>query len=274
MSPLAEVVSYGQVAGPGTSLLTQPSRAIATAVQRAGLTVSDLEVVEVNEAFAAVVVASARDLSIPEEIVNPNGGAIALGHPTRHVRCPAGPHAYVTSCITAGRPHRRRRAVRRRGPGRRRRTQVLRLMSAAVTTERVGKVAVMRLDRPPVNALSIGLLAELGRGGRGDGCRPRPGRWSSRGSDRIFSAGADVTEFGGGASGPRWPGAFAEVLDAIASLPRATVAAICGRRLRRWSRAGSGVRFSGRGQLGRGSASRRSCWASSRAEVGPSDWPG
>ena len=81
VSPLAEVVSYGQVAGPGTSLLTQPSRAIVAALQRGGLTVSDLEVVEVNEAFAAVVVASARDLSIPDDVLNPNGGAIALGHP-------------------------------------------------------------------------------------------------------------------------------------------------------------------------------------------------
>ena len=81
LSPLAEVVSYGQVAGPGTSLLTQPSRAIVTALQRGRLTVSDLEVVEVNEAFAAVVVASVRDLSLPDDVLNPNGGAIALGHP-------------------------------------------------------------------------------------------------------------------------------------------------------------------------------------------------
>jgi acetyl-CoA C-acetyltransferase len=79
--PMAEIVSYGQVAGPGTSLLTQPSRAIAAAVARGGLAVSDLEVVEVNEAFAAVVVASARDLSLPDDVLNPNGGAIALGHP-------------------------------------------------------------------------------------------------------------------------------------------------------------------------------------------------
>ena len=79
--PLAELVSYGEVAGPGTSLLTQPSRAITTALGRGGLAVSDLDVIEVNEAFAAVVVASARDLSVPEDLLNPNGGAIALGHP-------------------------------------------------------------------------------------------------------------------------------------------------------------------------------------------------
>lgn len=80
-APLAEVVAYGQVAGPGTSLLTQPSRAIVAALERAGLVVGDLDVVEVNEAFAAVVAASARDLSLPAEAVNPNGGAVALGHP-------------------------------------------------------------------------------------------------------------------------------------------------------------------------------------------------
>jgi acetyl-CoA C-acetyltransferase len=50
-------------------------------VEKAGLTVNDLDVVEVNEAFAAVVVASARDLSVPASALNPNGGAIALGHP-------------------------------------------------------------------------------------------------------------------------------------------------------------------------------------------------
>jgi acetyl-CoA C-acetyltransferase len=81
VTPLAEVVSYAEVAGPGTSLLTQPSHAIAVALQRAGLDIGDLGVVEVNEAFAAVVVASARDLPIPEDGLNPNGGAIALGHP-------------------------------------------------------------------------------------------------------------------------------------------------------------------------------------------------
>jgi acetyl-CoA C-acetyltransferase len=81
VTPMAEVVSYGQVAGPGTNLLTQPSRAIAAALGRAGLSVGDLSVIEVNEAFAAVVLASAKDLGVPPEVLNPNGGAIALGHP-------------------------------------------------------------------------------------------------------------------------------------------------------------------------------------------------
>jgi acetyl-CoA C-acetyltransferase len=79
--PISEIVSYGQVAGPGTSLLTQPSRAIAAALERGRLAVGDLEVIEVNEAFAAVVVASARDLSVPDDLLNTNGGAVALGHP-------------------------------------------------------------------------------------------------------------------------------------------------------------------------------------------------
>lgn len=80
LAPLAEVVSYGQVAA-NPSLLYQPSAALRVALGRAGLHVGDLEVVEVNEAFAAVVVASAKDLEMPSEFVNPNGGGIALGHP-------------------------------------------------------------------------------------------------------------------------------------------------------------------------------------------------
>jgi len=79
--PLAEIVSFGHAAGPGTSLLTQPSRAISDALSRAHLVMGDLDVIEVNEAFAAVAVASAADMGIPVEDLNPNGGAIALGHP-------------------------------------------------------------------------------------------------------------------------------------------------------------------------------------------------
>ena len=80
-NPLGEIVSYGQVAGPDASLLTQPSRAIFQALERAGLSVSDVDLFELNEAFAAVGVASMKDLGITEEITNVNGGAIALGHP-------------------------------------------------------------------------------------------------------------------------------------------------------------------------------------------------
>ena len=81
VSPLAEIVAYGQVAGPDASLLHQPSRAIKAALDRAGLAVSDVDLFEINEAFAAVGVASADDLGISMDIVNVNGGAIAVGHP-------------------------------------------------------------------------------------------------------------------------------------------------------------------------------------------------
>jgi acetyl-CoA C-acetyltransferase len=79
--PLAEIVGYGQVAGPDPSLLTQPSRAIKDAAERAGKQVSDISLFELNEAFAAVGLASMQDLGISDDIVNVNGGAIALGHP-------------------------------------------------------------------------------------------------------------------------------------------------------------------------------------------------
>jgi acetyl-CoA C-acetyltransferase len=81
LAPLGELVSYGQVAGPDASLLTQPSRAIAQALAKAGKDIADVDLFEINEAFAAVGLASADDLKIPEEKINVNGGAIALGHP-------------------------------------------------------------------------------------------------------------------------------------------------------------------------------------------------
>jgi acetyl-CoA C-acetyltransferase len=79
--PLGEIISYGEVAGPDASLLTQPSRSIMQALERAGKSVSDVDLFELNEAFAAVGVASMKDLGITDDIVNVNGGAIALGHP-------------------------------------------------------------------------------------------------------------------------------------------------------------------------------------------------
>ncbi|MGQ0431717.1 MAG: acetyl-CoA C-acetyltransferase [Microthrixaceae bacterium] len=79
--PLGEIVGYGQVAGPDPSLLTQPARAIKQAAERAGKQVSDISLFELNEAFAAVGLASMTDLGITDEITNVNGGAIALGHP-------------------------------------------------------------------------------------------------------------------------------------------------------------------------------------------------
>jgi acetyl-CoA C-acetyltransferase len=81
LTPLAELVSYGMVAGPEPSLMTQPSGAIKQALEKAGKEVSELDLIEINEAFAAVGLASMSDLGITDENVNVNGGAIALGHP-------------------------------------------------------------------------------------------------------------------------------------------------------------------------------------------------
>jgi len=78
---LAEVGAHGVVAGPDNSLHSQPSRAIQRALARAGLSVSDLDLVEINEAFAAVAIQSVRDLGVDPDKVNVNGGAIAIGHP-------------------------------------------------------------------------------------------------------------------------------------------------------------------------------------------------
>lgn len=80
-TPLGQIVSYGQVAGPDASLLTQPSRAINSALERSGNKLSDVNLFELNEAFAAVGLASMDELGINEEVTNVNGGAIALGHP-------------------------------------------------------------------------------------------------------------------------------------------------------------------------------------------------
>jgi len=80
--PLGQVVSYGMVAGPdNASLLHQPSQAILKALGKIGKTVADVDLFELNEAFAAVGIASMQELGITDEIVNVNGGAIALGHP-------------------------------------------------------------------------------------------------------------------------------------------------------------------------------------------------
>lgn len=82
LSPIAQVAGYGQVAGPDTvSLLHQPSLAIKAALERAGKSIGDVSLFEINEAFAAVGLASMADLGITDEVVNVNGGAIALGHP-------------------------------------------------------------------------------------------------------------------------------------------------------------------------------------------------
>jgi acetyl-CoA C-acetyltransferase len=78
---LAEIGAHGVVAGPDNSLHSQPSRAIARALEREGLATSDIDLFEINEAFAAVAIQSMRELDLEADVVNVNGGAIALGHP-------------------------------------------------------------------------------------------------------------------------------------------------------------------------------------------------
>ncbi|KOU42422.1 acetyl-CoA C-acetyltransferase [Streptomyces sp. WM6378] len=78
---IAEIGAHGNVAGPDNSLQSQPSNAIKHAVGKEGITVEDLDLIEINEAFAAVAVQSMKDLGVSPEKVNVNGGAIALGHP-------------------------------------------------------------------------------------------------------------------------------------------------------------------------------------------------
>jgi acetyl-CoA C-acetyltransferase len=82
VTPLGEFVSYGMVAGPDSaSLLHQPSRAITQALGKAKVALGKVSLFEINEAFAAVGIASMRELGVGDDIVNVNGGAIALGHP-------------------------------------------------------------------------------------------------------------------------------------------------------------------------------------------------
>jgi acetyl-CoA C-acetyltransferase len=78
---LAEIGAHGNVAGPDNSLQAQPANAIAQALSKAGLSADDLDLIEINEAFAAVGIASTNQLGVDPSIVNVNGGAIALGHP-------------------------------------------------------------------------------------------------------------------------------------------------------------------------------------------------
>ncbi|MGO1851175.1 acetyl-CoA C-acetyltransferase [Microbacterium sp.] len=78
---LATLGANGQTAGPDNSLQAQPAQAIARALDKQGITARDLDVVEINEAFGAVVAQSQRELGLSDDAVNPNGGGIALGHP-------------------------------------------------------------------------------------------------------------------------------------------------------------------------------------------------
>ena len=78
---LAEIGAHGMVAGPDSSLQMQPANATAQACEKEGIKPTDLDLVEFNEAFAAVGISSARELGLDDDKVNVNGGAIALGHP-------------------------------------------------------------------------------------------------------------------------------------------------------------------------------------------------
>jgi acetyl-CoA C-acetyltransferase len=78
---LAEILGYGQVGGADATLHERPAEALRIALKRLGLAPSDLDLVEVNEAFAAVALWSARMLDIPHDRINVHGGAVALGHP-------------------------------------------------------------------------------------------------------------------------------------------------------------------------------------------------
>jgi hypothetical protein len=115
---LAEVGASGVVAGPDNSLQLQPANAVRAAIAKGGVALEDLSVIEVNEAFAAVGLASQRDLGLGNDVFNPNGGAIALGHPIGA----SGARLALTGRARAA-PARRRvgrgGAVRRRRPGRR-----------------------------------------------------------------------------------------------------------------------------------------------------------
>jgi len=81
LTPLATIVAHGMVAGPDASLHEQPANAIKAALAKTDIKESDLDVVEINEAFACVGIVSGRNLNVAQESINPNGGAIALGHP-------------------------------------------------------------------------------------------------------------------------------------------------------------------------------------------------
>ncbi|UCZ90156.1 acetyl-CoA C-acetyltransferase [Gordonia hongkongensis] len=78
---LAEIGAHGVVAGPDSSLQAQPANAIVKACDREGIAPADLDLIEINEAFAAVGLSSTKQLGVDPEIVNVNGGAIAVGHP-------------------------------------------------------------------------------------------------------------------------------------------------------------------------------------------------
>ena len=81
LSWLCEIGAHAVVAGPDSTLQSQPANAIKKALAREGIAADELDVIEINEAFAAVALASTRELGVDPEKVNRSGGAIAMGHP-------------------------------------------------------------------------------------------------------------------------------------------------------------------------------------------------
>jgi acetyl-CoA C-acetyltransferase len=112
--PLGEIAGYGQVAGPDPSLLTQPSRAINAALETAGRSVGDVDLFELNEAFAVQALAVMQDLGVDPARVNIGGGAVALGHPIGasgarvlvsliyHLRRTGGRYGVASLCVGGG----------------------------------------------------------------------------------------------------------------------------------------------------------------------------
>ena len=150
IAPLGQIVGYGMVAGPDNSLLTQPSRAILKAAGKAGLDLGAIDLFEINEAFAAVGLASVDDLGIDEDKVNVNGGAIALGHPVGM----SGTRVALTALLELrrrGAVDCGRGAVRRWRPGRRRHPALpwRRRRAARLSPRRRAAPAAHQLGRPP-----------------------------------------------------------------------------------------------------------------------------
>ena len=112
--PLARIVSYGRCGVPNEIMGIGPVGASTIALNKAGLTVGDMDVIESNEAFAAQALSVAKELGFPDEKTNPNGGAIALGHPigasgailltklVYELKRTNGKYGLVTLCIGGG----------------------------------------------------------------------------------------------------------------------------------------------------------------------------
>jgi len=114
LAPLGRLVAYGFAGVEPRFMGVGPTPAIRQALERAGLGIGDLDVIELNEAFAAQAIAVARDLELPEDKLNPNGSGISLGHPVGATGCiltvkalyelarTGGRHALVSMCIGGG----------------------------------------------------------------------------------------------------------------------------------------------------------------------------